>query len=107
MEMAEKRVAMVAIPFKGGGGKAAIGGGGSGGEDATRREEGVGPGSDWRGTARERERGEGTTGSGRARRRETRARVGRPGNKNGVGRARMNSDDFQLFKLISNELEWF
>jgi hypothetical protein len=46
-------------------------------------------------------------GSVRAWGREMLACVGRLGKKNGVGRARMNSDDFQLFKPISNELEWF
>jgi hypothetical protein len=49
----------------------------------------------------------GPAGSGRARGREARDTHGPAGEGNGVDRARMNSDDFQLFKPISNELEWF
>jgi hypothetical protein len=42
-------------------------------------------------------------GSGRGRRRERCGRrVGQPGRRNGVGRARINSDIFDLFKSISN-----
>jgi hypothetical protein len=49
----------------------------------------------------------GPAGSGRARGREAWDTHGPVGEGNGVDRARMNSDDFQLFKPISNELEWF
>jgi hypothetical protein len=49
----------------------------------------------------------GPAGSGRVRGSEARGMRGLAREGNGVGRARMNIDDFKLFKQISNKLEWF
>jgi hypothetical protein len=50
---------------------------------------------------------QGPASSRRAWGREAWGTRGPSGEGNGVGRARMKSDDFQLFKPISNELKWF
>jgi hypothetical protein len=49
----------------------------------------------------------GPAGSGRVRGSEAWGMRGLAREGNGVGRARMNIDDFKLFKQISNKLEWF